>query len=114
MSRLPRGWLSLEADSVSVEQLSLIPDDTIQLRWEEFNRRTPFVFNEIIRIAAQAKDRGETRLSMKYCFEVLRRSIPRGGNIVALNNDFSSVCTRQLIQERPDLAGLFHTRRRHV
>jgi len=89
-------------------------DDTITLRWQEFSRKHPYVMSDIIRIAAQAKDRGETRLAMRWIFDSIRREVPRNGEVVALNNDFCAPATRQLQEERKDLASLFRTRRRHT
>ena len=99
---------------MTMDQLSIIPEDVHEAAWRQFNRDNGLVFNQIIRIAAQAKDRGETRLSMKWIFECIRRDIPRGGNAVALDNSWSACAARQLIQERPDLAPLFRTRRRKI
>lgn len=97
---------------MTAEQVSLF-HDPIEDAWQEFNRHCPMFFNQVIRLAAQAKDRGETYLSMKLIFEQLRHKVPRGGNIIALNNNHTACATRQLQAERPDLADLFKTRRRH-
>lgn len=82
--------------------------------WRNFRRDHPFVFAEMIRITAQAKDRGETRISMKYLFEVLRKGVARDGRVVALNNSWTSCAARDLISEREDLRDMIRTRRRHT
>lgn len=82
-----------------------------QIGWERYRARHPEVFTEITRIAAQTKDRGQTRTSMKLIFELLRGQIPRDGDSpFTLNNNWASSAARELIAERPDLASLFHTR----
>ncbi len=87
--------------------------DTITLRWEDFDRRHPEVYRQIVATALDAYASGERYLSMKWIFEVIRRTVRRDEDEpVALNNDYSAVVTRKLVAEHPELAPLFHTRRR--
>lgn len=88
--------------------------DDHELAWDEFNSRHPFVLGRIIQMCARAKDHGETRFSIKYAFEVLRREVPLDGNVVALNNNWTAVVGRVIADERPDLAHMIKTRRRHI
>lgn len=89
--------------------------DDHQLAWQRYDARHPAVFAQIVHLAEREQARGESRVSMKYIFESIRKYAPRiDGEPVALNNNWTAVVTRQVIAERPDLAPLFRTRRRHV
>lgn len=97
---------------MTVLEQSLFDADTIQLAWERFDSRHPEVFSEMVRIVAQAKDRGDTYVSIKWVFESIRCKVPREGKPVALNNNWTAPAARQLIARRPDLAPLIKIRKR--
>lgn len=82
-------------------------------RWRTFSVKHPDVYPQIVRLAYERVDAGDRRISMKLIFELLRRYVPRDADSpVALNNTYTSVATRQLISEHPDLAPYFHMRSR--
>lgn len=83
---------------------------THELGWERYRRAHPWVFAEIVRLVAQAKDRGETRFSVKLAFEILRGLAPRDGEAVVLNNSWTSSVARQIRAEFPELAPLIRVR----
>jgi hypothetical protein len=98
------------------DQLSILDalKDDAELSWEEFNAKNPFVLGQLIRMVAQAKDRGERQVSMITLFGEIRKTVPRDGKPAALNNNWTAVVSRIIQQERPDLADMIKTRRRHT
>ena len=73
-----------------------------------FLRRNP---RFMLAVAEQAYDlwgRGNTRLSMKGIYELLRMK----GEFPMLDNSHTSLCARRLVEDHPDLAHLFVTRKR--
>jgi hypothetical protein len=95
-------------------EASSLRKPTIQERFDAWMAANPEVYDEIVRLARQAKEAGRTRCGMKELWEVARwhlRLRTRGDDF-RLNNDFCAPAVR-LIQERePDLAHMFETRRR--
>lgn len=92
-------------------------EDDIAVRFANFDRAHPEVFSAIVRIATRRLDAGATYLSMKWIYECLRTdpSILRDrGEVVKVNNDFTALYTRKLVEQFPELRPLFRTRRRHV
>lgn len=102
--------------SLAEAQLFSLGEDDIELRFRDFDRRHPEVYSAIERIAHRRLDSGARRLSMKWCFEVVREGDWRGDehSPVKLNNDFSALYTRKLVAQYPELSELFRTRKRHV
>lgn len=100
--------------TVTEAQLFATGEDDIELRFLQFDRAHPAVFEQIARIAHRRLDAGARRISMKWCFEVVREGDWTGDSHspVKLNNDFSALYTRKLIARYPELAPLFKTRKR--
>ena len=90
------------------------PEDNHTVAWREFIRKHPFVMSRLIEETEKLVADGHTRVSVKHLFEIIRREVPRDGEPVALNNNFSACAARQIAEERPDLAPLFKMRRRHI
>lgn len=92
-------------------------EDDIEVRFHDFDRRHPEVFQAIVRIATRRLDAGVRYISMKWIFECLRTdpSIIRDGyEVVKVNNNYTALYTRKIAKLYPELAPLFRTRRRHV
>jgi hypothetical protein len=79
-------------------------------RFAAFHRANPEVYAELRRLAREAKGRGVRKLGMRMLWEVLRwNESDRATREFKLNNDFHSRYARML-DEEPDLAGLFDFR----
>lgn len=86
---------------------------SIAERFEDFHRDNPQVYAELLKLAKRAAARGCTRLGIKCLWESVRYNLsvstysPDG---YKLNNDFTARYARLLMEQEPELAGLFETR----
>lgn len=62
--------------------------------------------------AARRLAAGATRISLKDLFEDLRRQLPYG--VARLNNNFTALYARRLIDEHPHWVDAFELRRRRA
>lgn len=98
------------------DKLSLAFDSrkTIQQRFEEFHVENPWVMDELLRLARQARDGGALKIGIGMLWEVLRwryyeRTQDWNGSW-RLNNSYRSRYVRALIDLDPSLADLFELR----
>lgn len=82
-------------------------------RFWEFHKQNPHVYDELVKMTRQLKQRGHRKVGMQMLFEVLRwNSMMRTvSNDYKLNNDFCSRYARIIMEREPDLEGIFETRR---
>ncbi|MFI8836110.1 hypothetical protein ACIGPN_34810 [Streptomyces afghaniensis] len=80
---------------------------TITEQFNAFDAHNPHVYRALERMAA-----GATRVSLKDLFEDLRRQLPYG--VAGLNNNFTALYARRLIDDHPHWAGAFELRRRRA
>lgn len=87
---------------------------TIDEAFEEFHGNNPHVYRNLRHLAFQALRSGRKKMGMKFLFERLRWEYfvrtNHGSDEFALNNNFTSRYARLLMEEEPDLAGIFETR----
>lgn len=82
-----------------------------------FHRANPHVYDELVRLARDLKDRGHTKIGIGMLFEVLRwqrmmhTSDPHSS--FKLNNNYRSRYARRIMRREEDLAGFFEIRRLH-
>lgn len=101
---------------MNVTQLRLEePVFGIQLRFEDFHRRHPEVYAELLRLCRQWRLTGHTAWSIKGAFEVLRWQRHIAGladdhEAYRLNNNYTARYARLLVREHPELEGLFELR----
>jgi len=105
----------------TVDQLQLFPVKpvhnlfkTIDDHFADFHGENPHVYENIKRIAYQAKAAGRKRIGMKLIFERLRWEYfirtDRPEAEFMLNNNYTSRYARLLMANEPELAGMFETR----
>ena len=108
---------------MSVHQLPLTahvgpsPGHTLRQDFETFHATHPEVYRELVTLARQAKARGARKLGVKALFEVVRWNRLMNTTDWAgfkLNNNLTSYYAREIMENEPDLAGIFETRRLHV
>lgn len=110
---------------VTVAQLSLFdhypieePDyadcATIEERFAAFHGRNPQVYRALRDMALEAKRRGNRQYGMKGLFEVLRwqHAMQTHGDPFKLNNNYTALYARLLMDNEPELADFFELRRR--
>ncbi|MFJ2509880.1 hypothetical protein ACIQJX_26590 [Streptomyces griseoviridis] len=84
---------------------------TITEQFHAFDARNPQVYRALERTAARRLATGATRVSLKDLFEDLRRELPYGAG---LNNNFTALYARRLIDDHPHWASAFELRRRRA
>ncbi|MFD4611984.1 hypothetical protein ACFWOT_28715 [Streptomyces sp. NPDC058440] len=85
---------------------------TITEQLHAFDAHNPHVYRALERPAARRLATGATRVSLKELFEDLRRQLPHG--VAGLNNNFTALYARRLINEHPHWASAFVLRRRRA
>ena len=94
-----------------MHQQTLFTDrPSIEDRFAEFVSDNPWFVVECIRMAREHKAAGNKRWSMKAIFELLRHKFRRTGGRYGLNNSYTSLMARLLIERAPDLKGFFELR----
>lgn len=110
----------LTIEQMAFEFLPLVkPDesgDTIQERFEAFHRANPHVYRALRSLALGYKRAGAQRGGMKMLFEVLRyrSALQTRGEPYKLNNVYTALYARMLMEKEPELAGFFETRERRA
>ena len=84
----------------------------IELAFEKFHDENPHVYRKLVAMACLAKSKGRKKLGIKMMIEVLRWDalLSTGGNDYKLNNNFPSRYARLIMEQEPDLAGMFEVR----
>jgi hypothetical protein len=102
------GQLDLEGEPAAREA-------TIQEAFEAFHQEHPHLYQRLVQLAEDWKEAGHHRCSIGMLWEVLRwqhgtHSALRKRGTYALNNNYRSRYARMLIDDHPELAGMFETR----
>lgn len=80
-------------------------------QFDSFHRDHPQVYETMVRLARQAKDRGVTRIGAKALWERMRWDMWLvTGTKPKLNNSLVSRYARLIADQEPDLADLFEFR----
>ncbi|MFD5478558.1 hypothetical protein [Streptomyces hawaiiensis] len=85
---------------------------TITELFHAFDAHNPHVYRALERLATRRLAAGATRVSLKDLFEDLRRQLPYG--VAGLNNNFTALYPRRLIEDHPHWASAFELRRRRA
>jgi hypothetical protein len=88
---------------------------SIQRRFEAFHDAHPQVYAGLVILARQGDRAGRTKIGMKMLFEVLRwewviAGLPDDAEEWKLNNNYTSRYARLIMEQEPDLVGIFETR----
>lgn len=88
-------------------------DESITRRFQEFHAHNPRVYEMLVMLARQAKQQGRVRIGIKMLWEVVRWNLSRDlpyDETFKLPNDFHSRYARLIMEQEPDLAGIFELR----
>ncbi|MEU8784864.1 hypothetical protein [Streptomyces sp. NPDC048637] len=85
---------------------------TLTDRFLAFDAEHPYVYRALERMTADRLAGGATRVGLKALFEDLRRQLPAG--VRGLNNNFTALYARKLIEDHPHWAPAFELRRRRT
>jgi hypothetical protein len=88
---------------------------TIQERFAKFHNSHHEVYWELVKLSREATSKGRTKIGMKQLFEVLRwdrmiNGLPDEDEEFKLCNDYTSRYARLLMDNNPDLDGIFDIR----
>ena len=89
---------------------------TLAERFEAFHAANPHVLAEMLRLARARLGRGETRIGVKALWEELRSTleVQDGGDAYKLNNNYTALYARKLIEVCPELADAIEIRQRRA
>ncbi|MFF4363448.1 hypothetical protein [Streptomyces sp. NPDC001604] len=85
---------------------------TLTDRFLAFDAAHPYVYRALERLTADRLATGATRVGLKALFEDLRWQLPAG--VRGLNNSFTALYARKLIDDHPHWATAFELRRRRT
>jgi len=115
--------MSLVDDSMpTLFDVGLIPTvvpiaahDSIDANFEAFHTANPWVYDALVTLARDMVQRdGHRTVGMKMLFEVLRWQYTRQtvdpASEFKLNNNYTSRYARHIMENEPDLDGVFETR----
>lgn len=87
--------------------------ETDLARFAEYHAANPQIYAALRRFALEAKRAGRERLGMKALFERVRwyTEVEAHGDNFKCNNNYTAHYARLLMEQEPELAGFFETRR---
>jgi hypothetical protein len=89
------------------------PIDRIQEKFEVWLKRRRHIYDELVRLAREAKGEGKGRYSVEALYVIYRWHNPERkeeGEEFKVNDKFTSRIARKIMAENPDLAGFFTLR----
>lgn len=85
---------------------------TLADRFAAFDAEHPYIYRALERLTAERLAAGAARVGLKALFEDLRWQLPAG--VRGLNNSFTSLYARKLIEDHPQWRPAFELRRRRT
>lgn len=95
-------------------QMPLPLNDSIQVRFEQFNVEHPEVYAYLLNLCYEVRGRGFQRYGIRSLWERVRWHFQvekQMGADFKLNDHFHSRYARKLIEDHPELEGFFELRR---
>lgn len=89
--------------------------DRIELEFKEFHAEHPEVYHQLTRLARSWQSNGAAKLGIATLFEVLRWNShmnPDKHGGYKLNNNYRALYARLIMEQEPDLQGIFELRER--
>ena len=87
---------------------------SIEVRFRFFHRCNPQVYRTLVSLALAAVQRGKTKIGIGMLWEVVRWEHwldAKAGEEFKLNNNYRSRYARLIMENEPDLAGVFELRK---
>ena len=84
----------------------------LKAKFQEYHEANPHVYSGLKELALRLKRRGRQHYGIKALFEVMRyeRALTTVGDEFKLNNNYTSLYARLLMDNEPELKGFFETR----
>jgi hypothetical protein len=91
--------------------------DRIELAFRDFHTNNPHVYTRLVYMARKWKRTQGSKLGMQMLFETIRwedgiNTIDTERPNYKLNNNYAALYARLIMEQEPDLNGLFHIRER--
>lgn len=87
---------------------------TLQEKFERFDELNPWVYRQLVRMTLDLVERGRRRIGIGMLFEVMRwnwfMTTTDPDSDFKLNNNYRSRYARKLMDEYPELDGIFEVR----
>lgn len=96
-------------------QFDIFREDRIEREFKDFHAQYPEVYEQLTRLARTWKSNGTAKLGIATLFEVLRWNShlnPNKDGGYKLNNNYRALYARLIMDQEPDLKGLFELRER--
>lgn len=95
-----------------MDQLTLLYGSALDSAFVDFHRANPHVYDALVRLTRQAVSAGRTKVGIGMLFEVLRweQFLVTSDPDFKLNNNYRSRYARLIMEQEPDLAGIFEVR----
>jgi hypothetical protein len=90
-------------------------EDRIELEFKDFHAEHPEVYWQLVKLARTWQANGTAKLGIATLFEVLRWNShlnPQRDSGYKLNNNYRALYARLIMEQEPDLNGLFEIRER--
>jgi len=90
-------------------------EDRIELEFKDFHAKHPEVYWQLVKLARTWQANGTAKLGIATLFEVLRWNShlnPQRDSGYKLNNNYRALYARLIMEQEPDLNGLFEIRER--
>lgn len=95
-------------------QIPLGNKSPTDIKFEEFDRLNPQVYDELVRMTREAKSARRQKIGIQMLFEVIRwNRLINTDDVYSkfkLNNNYGSRYARKIMAENPDLEGMFELR----
>ena len=90
--------------------------ETISEQFEAFHRANPHVYRQLRALALNYRRAGQKRCGVKMLFEVLRyqSALKTVGEPWKLNNNYTALYARRLMDRESELTGFFELRERRA
>lgn len=93
----------------------IFKEDHIEQEFKQFHKEHPEVYYQLVQLARKWQANGSAKLGIATLFEVLRWNSHLNANKdggYKLNNNYRALYARLIMENEPDLNGLFEVRER--
>jgi hypothetical protein len=99
----------------TIQQVLPLTEDKIARNFAQFHRQNPHVYEGLRRLALKIRQAGHHHYGIKALFEVLRYEFALttvSADGLKLNNNYTALYARLLMEKEPELDGFFYLRER--
>lgn len=81
-------------------------------KFDEFQKKNPHVYEQLVDMTYQLKKKGNTKIGISMLYEVMRwkSMLQTSGDDYKLNNIYRAYYARKIMDEHPDIDGIFEVR----